>query len=360
MFKNILCFLLNKIYKIFKFVVFVFDSEILHNIAIYLLKNNFVPSAKLKQSQEDSLNIKFFNYIAKNPIGLAAGFDKNAECLRNLSKIGFGFIEVGTSTPLPQYGNSKPRLFRLKKYKSIVNRFGFNNKGSDYFVNNLKNFYLNPLRDKKVLIGANIGKNKDTQDISSDYITMIKKVYEYCDYITINISSPNTKGLRDIQNEKNLEILLQDIDSIKNDLIKKTNNITPILLKISPDISNEQVVQIINLVGIYKIDGLILTNTTVQKKFQKNQDEISIDIEGGISGNLLKDRSFEILKLFNTEIKKQNKNIPIISVGGISSSQDISDRLNNGAFAVQIYSSLIYEGFYLIHSLKKDLKSYKN
>ena len=329
-------------YKLLRPIIFCFTPEFCHNLAIFLLRHNLIAPQKVRHEKP----INFFGMVAKNKIGLAAGFDKNGEALKNLSKMGFGFIEVGTATPLPQSGNSKPRLFRLAKHKSIVNCFGFNNKGADCFAANLAKFY--PHKPANIMIGANIGKNKNTADISADYVIMLQKVYQFCDYITINISSPNTAGLRDIQNEENLEILLNNINIARHDLIRKHKQNKPILLKLSPDIEKSQMVYITNLIGKYGIDGVILTNTTVQKQFGSLPQ---INLQGGVSGSLLRQKSLQILKDFY-EIS-QGK-IPIISAGGIFTPEDVKERILHGAFAVQVYSSLIYEGFGLVKKLTEE------
>lgn len=323
-------------------IIFCFTAEFCHNLAILLLKYNLIPAQKVRQTKP----INFFGNLTKNPVGLAAGFDKNAQCLKNLSKLGFGFIEVGTATPLPQYGNAKPRLFRLAKHKSIVNCFGFNNKGADFFAANLAKFY--PNKPANIMVGANIGKNKNTKDISSDYVFMMKKIYQFCDYITINISSPNTAGLRDIQNEENLEALLNNLNIARHDLIRQHKQNKPILLKLSPEITKQQMVYIAQLIGKYGMDGVILTNTTTQKQFNNLPP---IALQGGVSGALLQQKSLQILKDFY-EISEGK--IPIISAGGIFAPEDVKLRLSNGAFAVQVYSSLIYEGFGLVKKLVKN------
>jgi dihydroorotate dehydrogenase len=337
-----------KLLKIVRHILLQLSPEIAHNIAIFCLKHNLVP-ATLTQNQRCKLD-KPLDYIKKNPIGLAAGFDKNADCIKNLANLGFDFIEVGTCTPKPQYGNSKPRLFRLKEQKTIINRFGFNSKGKDYFVKNLKKAMC---LTNRPLIGANIGKNKNTQSIESDYLIMLEAVYNYCDYVAINISSPNTLGLRDIQGEESLEILLKALQAKRLELQNTHGVYRPLFLKIAPDITKEQVIYIVSLSLKYKIDCLIVANTTIKRDFEALQISKFKSEQGGLSGNLLKDLSFSILKDF-LDVSKGL--IPIISAGGIDSSEDVKRRLALGAIGVQIYSALIFEGFELIHKIKNDTK----
>ncbi len=343
-----ICFL-----KIARFCLFLLKPEASHNLAIKSLKLNLVPSL-VKQTQvelNDKKNLlnNPLAYIKKYPIGLAAGFDKNADCIKNLAKLGFDYVELGTCTPLPQSGNAKPRLFRLTEQNSIINRFGFNSKGAEYFVANLQKAMQIKNRP---LIGANIGKNKDSTSITEDYLLMMQKVYPFCDYITINISSPNTKGLRDIQQEEALDTLLDAINRQSNSLSTVHGFKRPIFLKIAPDITQQQVAYISALCIKYKIDAIIAANTTIRRDFGSLQDPKYANFtgqQGGLSGALLNEQSLNILSLF---VKELNDKIAIISSGGIFSKEQVRQRLDAGAIGVQIYSAFIFKGTELIAKLK--------
>lgn len=340
------------IYKIIRPIIFCLDAEKCHNLAIKFLKyfpkfaTLFCYDKKYHNLQNNIWNIDF-----DNPIGLAAGFDKNAEAVIALNKFGFGFIEVGTSTPKPQKGNPKPRIFRLKQDNAIINRLGFNNLGSDIFIKNIDNIwrYFTKLNHRPI-IGVNIGKNKDTKDFFVDYDEMLSLVYNKSSYITINISSPNTKNLRDIQKEDNLADFLQKIMAKKNLLKKKCNKEVPILLKIAPDIDKEEQEKIANTILKNKIDGIIIANTTIDRNFNlkdQNQQEI-----GGLSGGPLFNKSNQILTNFYQLTKGK---VPIIAAGGVSNAQDAYEKIKLGASLVQIYSAFIYQGFGLTEKIKKDL-----
>jgi dihydroorotate dehydrogenase len=333
------------LYKLFRPFIFCFPPEFCHNIAIFLLKHKiFISNTPI---QPDS-KIKTFHIAGlkiRNPIGLAAGFDKNAECLETLDKLGFGFVEVGTCTPKPQYGNPKPRVFRLAKYKSLINRLGFNNKGCEYFVKNLKKYKQNNPHSNLV-IGANIGKNKDTTNFVSDYRYMFNQVYDFCDYITINISSPNTAGLRDLQSYDNLSTLLEALSNERLEMTVKK----PIFVKLSPDIDTQTIIDCCLAIQKYSIDGVILTNSTISRSMLPKKYH---SITGGLTGKCLTDLSLNALKEFK---KHLNPTISVISVGGIESLEDVLERLQNGADAVQIYTSLIYNGFSSINNIINNLK----
>jgi len=342
------------LYKIFKPIIFCFKAEIAHNLAINLLK--FLPNFCTlfcfnKKYQNLQNNIWDINF--ENPIGLAAGFDKNAEAALTLKKFGFGFIEIGTVTPKPQIGNPKPRMFRLRSDKAIINRLGFNNLGSSVIDKNISKIWCHESLDSKkdkIILGINIGKNKDTKDFADDYIKMLNQFYINASYITINISSPNTKNLRDIQKEENLAEFLQKImtqkDLLKNKLLKNV----PILLKIAPDLSSQQQEKIAEIIIKQKIDGIIISNTTIDRKLNlksKKQQE-----NGGLSGQPLFDKSNEILANF---YKLTKGKVPIIGVGGVSSAKQAYEKIKLGASLVQIYSAFIYQGFGLVEEIKKDL-----
>ncbi|MBL6664244.1 MAG: quinone-dependent dihydroorotate dehydrogenase [Rickettsiales bacterium] len=333
-----------RIYKIFRPLIFLLPAEKAHNLAIVFLK--FLPhtvSLFSYPKKYDSLKTKIFDIEFDNPIGLAAGFDKNAEVFNSLKSFGFGFVETGTVTPKPQSGNPKPRMFRLKEDKGVINRLGFNNLGADNFEKN-----INAKKSSELVVGINIGKNKDTQDDLEDYLILLKRFYSKASYITINISSPNTKNLRNIQHKENLDNFLAKIISLKEEM--KENKYTPILLKIAPDLDIKEIKDIAEVVLANKIDGVIISNTTVDRNLKlksKNKSEA-----GGLSGKPLFEKSNEVLKNF---YQYTNKQVPIIAVGGISNASDVYEKIKNGASLVQIYSSFIYEGFSLVEKIKKDL-----
>lgn len=338
------------IYKFFRPLVFLLNPEFSHNLAIKFLKStpNFATLFCLNRKYEN-LQTKVCNIEFDNPIGLAAGFDKNAEIVPVLAKFGFGFLEVGTVTPKAQLGNVKPRIFRLIRDRAIINRLGFNNKGSDYFANNVEQILFESV-DKKLVFGINIGKNKDSADGLKDYLYLMQKFYIKAPYITINISSPNTANLRDLQKDEHLESFLSGIMNKKNELKEKCNRDTPIFLKIAPDLTYEEQEKIANAVLRYKIDGVIISNTTISREF--NLKSRFASKEGGLSGKPLFDKSNEILCNF---YKLTEGKIPLIGVGGVFSAEDAYQKIKSGASLVQIYSAFIYRGFGLVERIKKDL-----
>tara|TARA_B110000003_G_scaffold258325_1_gene277429 strand:+ start:806 stop:1672 length:867 start_codon:yes stop_codon:yes gene_type:complete len=279
-----------------------------------------------------------------NRVGLAAGLDKNAEYITPLSRLGFGFIEVGTVTPRSQPGNIKPRSFRLIKNEGIINRFGFNNVGIDQFIKNLKKAKF------KGVLGINIGKNYDTpiDKAVEDYLTCFRKAYPYAGYIAINVSSPNTKNLRNLQSDKNLEILLKALKNEQKTLHKKFKKIVPFVVKVSPDNSIKQLDSIAKLLLKYKVDGVIATNTTIDRKrilSSKYAKE-----EGGLSGAPLNKKSTNVIKHLNKRLKGK---ITIIGVGGIITADDGIEKIKNGASLIQIYTGLIFKGHGLVNDLCK-------
>jgi len=335
------------IYKTISPLIFCLEAEKAHNMAINFLK--YAPkTASLfscnRKYQNLSQNIWGLDF--KNPVGMAAGFDKNAEVLEALQNFGFGFVEAGSVTPKAQPGNPIPRIFRLKEDRAIINRLGFNNLGSEVFAKNISNF----LPKAKVPIGINIGKNKNSRSQTKDYLSLLDKFYESASYITVNISSPNTKNLRDIQNKENLSEFLKTLNDKKQELLNKTNKNTPILLKIAPDLEIKQQEDISSAVLKAGIDGLIVSNTTIDRNLDlssKHKDE-----QGGLSGKPLFEKSNEVLR---NMYKFTNSQIPIIAVGGISSADEAYEKIKNGASLVQIYSAFIYEGFGLVNKINKEL-----
>ncbi len=295
--------------------------------------------------EDTSLEKEVFGLKFKNPIGLAAGFDKDGKYYSTMSQLGFGFIEIGTVTPLPQAGNAQPRLFRLPKDKGLINRMGFNNEGIDEMVSRLKS------KGKgDVVIGGNIGKNKVTpnEEALLDYEKCFHKLYPLVDYFVINVSSPNTPGLRSLQAKEPLTKLLTHIMSLR---AEKTN-VIPVLLKISPDLGWEQIDEVLEIVEEVGLDGLIATNTTVSRaELDTDSQRIEKIGNGGLSGEPLRKRSLEVVQY----IKTKKPNLPLIGVGGISQPHHALDMLAAGADLVQVYSGLVYSGPSLIKQAKKAL-----
>lgn len=314
-----------------------------HNLALWALRSNLLPAQKMEYKLALAQNI--FGLQFKNPVGIAAGFDKNAVAVNPLLKQGFGFVEAGTVTPLPQDGNPKPRIFRLPEDEAVINRLGFNNNGLEVFI---KNFTKH---NKKLgIAGANIGKNKDTINAADDYVKGVHAVYPFADYITINISSPNTKGLRDLQNAKALAELLTEIIKARNEAKKKYNKIVPLLLKIAPDIDSGEREDIAQIITEKQIDGLIVSNTTISRP--ETLASINLKETGGLSGCPLFAMSNQVL---SDMYRLTDGKIPIIGVGGIASPQDAYTKIRNGASLVQLYTALIYQGLSLVRSINNEL-----
>ncbi len=329
-------------------ILFNFDPEKVHHFTFSFLrfanKIPFVPNIikSCYTINDKRLEREVFGLKFKNPIGLAAGFDKDAKLYKELSNFGFGFIEIGTLTPKPQEGNPKKRLFRLKEDNGIINRMGFNNGGVFEAVERLK-------KNKNVLIGGNIGKNKLTpnEDAISDYELCFDALYDVVDYFVVNVSSPNTPNLRALQDKEPLTELLQTLQN-KNQTKPK---VKPILLKIAPDLTNEQLLDIIDIVQNTKIAGVIATNTTISREnlISENQKET-----GGLSGKPLTHRSTEVIRFLS---EKSNNAFPIIGVGGIHTPEDAIEKLNAGASLIQLYTGFIYEGPKLVKAINKKLLS---
>ncbi len=325
-------------------ILFWFDPEKVHYFSFsfikFISKIPFVPNL-LKWNYEvndTKLEREVFGLKFKNPVGLAAGFDKDAKCYQELSNFGFGFIEIGTLTPKPQDGNPKKRLFRLKQDSAIINRMGFNNGGVDAAVLRLK-------KNKGVLIGGNIGKNKLTpnEDAISDYLICFDALFDYVDYFVVNVSSPNTPNLRELQEKKPLTELLTKLETRNSEHLTKK----PILLKIAPDLTDEQLLDIIAIVNDTQIAGVIATNTTISRENLESENKVEV---GGLSGKPLTKRATEVIRFLS---EKSNKAFPIIGVGGIHSAEDALEKLEAGASLVQLYTGFIYEGPHLIREINK-------
>ena len=336
-------------YSIWKPIFFNIDPETVHHLVVKVLKifkpffrfNHYKYHFYYNGKPDRRLEKEVFGIKFPNPVGLAAGFDKNAEIYQQMSDHGFGFIEIGTVTPKPQKGNPKKRIFRLTEDNALINRLGFNNDGVEKVVNRLKN-------NINVIIGGNIGKNKDTPNVRAvdDYLICFDKLYDYVDYFTVNVSSPNTPNLRDLQNIDGLRsILIPLIDENK----KRSNK--PILLKISPDLDNSDILSIVDLIQELKIDGIITTNTTVSREKLKSDNKLKSE-KGGLSGAPLRNRSTEVISLIH---KYSKGTLPIIGVGGIMSVEDAIEKLNAGASLIQVYTGFIYNGPSFIYKINREI-----
>jgi dihydroorotate dehydrogenase len=316
-------------------------AETAHDMAIRSLGS---PLALLTGHAQPAAPIELMGIQFPGRVGLAAGFDKNADAIHGLNRLGFGFLEVGTVTPKPQKGNPKPRLFRLNRDQAIINRMGFNNKGVDYLVKQIQK------NRPQGVLGINIGKNKDTDNKKAldDYLIGFHKTHRLADYITINISSPNTPNLRALQNKDSLNQLLSGLKQAQLNAEKQTGKYTPLLVKISPDEDNNQLNAIAQVLQVTEIDGLICTNTTIRRPDSLVSDQQLIEQTGGLSGAPLKEQSLKTLK---TMRQRLGSDFPIIAVGGIMSVADAQQRFDCGADLIQIYSGFIYNGPRLIKEI---------
>jgi dihydroorotate dehydrogenase len=337
-------------YYFFRKILFLFDPEIVHYFVFSLLKLfNFIGLLNLFKSHKKDIKLVFgLNF--KNRIGVAAGLDKNGEYIEILDKFGFGFIEIGTVTPRPQKGNSKPRLFRLVEQDALINRFGFNNLGIDKVLENVKH------SNYSAILGINIGKNFDTEinNAVDDYLICFRKAYKIADYICVNISSPNTKNLRDLQSENHLNLLIKHLKAEQSKLKKLHQKYTPFLVKISPDLEPINLDIICKILIDNNVDGIIATNTTIDRQdilSSKHHKE-----SGGLSGQPLKNKSTSVLKYIS---KKLQGKVKIIGVGGISSYEDAKEKFDSGADLVQIYTGLIYKGLGLIDEIHRGIQQEK-
>ena len=322
-------------------LLFKLDPEKAHNLAIQSLKFNLVSNIFDENKNDPIFKTKIFEKEIDNPIGMAAGFDKNAEVYNPLFRLGFGFVEVGTITPLKQYGNSKPRVFRLVEDEALINRLGFNNHGSEVVLDRIKS------NNKLGLLGINVGPNKDSDNKMNDYLIGLKTFHQVADYITINISSPNTENLRNFHEETKLKELLKSILKEKNDLKSKV----PIVVKISPDINEDQINLISEILLENKINAIIISNTSDSSRdllsdIQKHQ-------KGGLSGKPIEKKSNILINKFYKLLKGK---IKIIGVGGVDSGQSAYDKFLAGADFVQLYTCMVFKGPNIVGIIKKDLK----
>ena len=322
-------------------LIFKLDPETAHNLAIKSLKFNFVPNILDEDKNNPLFKTKLFNKDLDNPIGMAAGFDKNAEVYNSLFRLGFGFVEAGTVTPLKQYGNPKPRVFRLVEDEALINRLGFNNHGAKNVFNRIKS-------NRQIgLLGINIGPNKDTENRLNDYIECFKIFHSVADYITINISSPNTENLRIFHDQKKLDDLLNAIEKVKKNL----NSKTPIAVKVSPDINEDDVSDISEVLLNNDIEVVIISNTSDSSRddlinMQKYQ-------KGGLSGRPIHERSTNLISKF---YKILNGRIKIIGVGGVDSGKSAHEKFLAGANYVQLYTGMVFRGPNIVNMIKKELK----
>ncbi len=339
-------------YQLLKPILFLWQPEKAHHLTVGLLK--FVLAIPIVNSifkslysyKNESLKREFMGLKFENPVGLAAGFDKDGKYYRQMAGLGFGFIEIGTVTPKPQGGNPQPRLFRLPEDRALINRMGFNNEGVDAMVERLKG-----KRPEGVVIGGNIGKNKVTpnEEAVNDYAICFEKLFDLVDYFVVNVSSPNTPGLRELQDKEPLTKLLSHLQKLNQ--AKPTQK--PILLKIAPDLTNEQLDDIIDIVKDTKLEGVIATNTTIAREpLSTSKKTIESIGNGGLSGAPLKQRSTEVIRYLH---EKSGKQLFIIGVGGIDCPEEAIEKLNAGASLVQVYSGMVYYGPALVKDINKKI-----
>ncbi len=336
-------------FNILRPLIFKFSPEVAHSLAIKALKLNNIPYSKPKDNH--ILEITFCEKKLSSPIGVAAGFDKNAEVYNPLFNLGFGFVEVGTITPKPQFGNPKPRVFRLEEDEALINRLGFNNSGSEQISKRIKE------NNKKGFLGINIGPNKDSKNRVDDYLICFRKFYNLADYITINISSPNTENLRDFHNQDELNSL---IDKLKNEK-KELNSNIPLAIKVSPDLNDDQINEVSKIIMEQEIGIIIVSNTT--DKNRENLKNINKLEKGGLSGKPIEKISNEVISKFYKILKDKTK---IIGVGGVSNGQDAFEKITSGATLVQLYTGMVYRGPRIASKISKELidllknKGFKN
>lgn len=349
-------------YKFVRNILFWFPAEWVHYFSMNCLK--FVCSAGFTRSllsmtfsfKNKGLTKEAFKLDFKNPVGLGAGFDKNGRYLRELEVLGFGFVEIGTVTPLPQVGNDKPRLFRLPKDNALINRMGFNNDGVKVISERLKVWREKPgaqltTHDSRLIIGGNIGKNKITpnEEAWKDYEICFKELHPYVDYFVVNVSSPNTPGLRELQEKESLRKILRHLQMINNGKARSK----PILLKIAPDLTQDQIDDVVDLALEIKLDGLVCTNTTISRAgLVTSQEELEKIGPGGLSGKPVKERSTVVVDYIS---KKTRGEIPIIASGGIFTVEDAKEKFNSGAALIQVWTGFIYEGPGIVKKICKAL-----
>lgn len=337
-------------YKLLVKLLFLMPAETAHYFTLNVLQTlQKIPGVfGLMRSMNFVKNeVKFVGITFPNRVGLAAGFDKNAKYLREFQSLGFGFVEIGTVTPLAQPGNDKPRLFRLIKDEAIINRMGFNNDGVDVVVERLKN------RPKDLIVGGNIGKNKVTpnENAQRDYEICFEKLYDVVDYFVVNVSSPNTPNLRALQDKEPLTKILSSLITMRNGFVKQGKMVKPVLLKIAPDLTVEQLNDVVDIVKDTQIEGVVATNTTISREgLLASKAEIAQIGAGGLSGKILFNHATEVLAHLH---QKSNSNIPLIGVGGIDTAEKASQKMKAGATLVQLYTGFIYKGPKLVKAIAK-------
>ena len=335
-------------YNLLRPALFTLDPETAHDATLTSLNTAHCLglSRLIPKPKADPRTVMGLNF--PNPVGLAAGLDKNGDCINGLAALGFGFIEIGTITPRPQPGNPRPRLFRLPAAKAIINRMGFNNHGVDALVTNVERANF------KGVLGINIGKNADTpiEKAADDYLICLRKVYAHASYVTVNISSPNTKNLRQLQGGDELDALLNQLKSEQEKLAQQHGKYVPLALKIAPDLDAEQIKQIASLLIKHRIDGVIATNTTLSREGVEGL--VHGNETGGLSGAPVKTKSTAVIRVLSSELEGA---LPIIGVGGISSGTDAIEKMQAGASLVQIYSGLIYCGQSLIAEVAEAIRT---
>ncbi|PSW56653.1 quinone-dependent dihydroorotate dehydrogenase [Photobacterium leiognathi] len=335
------------LYRIARSAIFQLDAEKAHDLAIEnFSRSTGTPLDLFYRQHLPERPVEVMGLTFKNPVGLAAGLDKNGECIDAFGAMGFGFVEVGTVTPRPQPGNDKPRLFRLIPAEGIINRFGFNNLGVDNLVENVKKAKYDGI------IGINIGKNKDTpiEKGAEDYLICMDKVYQYAGYIAVNISSPNTPGLRSLQYGEALDDLLSQLKEKQAELAEKHGKYVPLALKIAPDLDDHEILQVCDSLIRNKIDGVIGTNTTLDRSLVQGMEHC--DEVGGLSGRPLQNKSTEVIRKMAEALKGE---LPIIGVGGIDSAISAREKMMAGASLVQVYSGFIYHGPRLVKDIVNGL-----
>ena len=350
-------------YKVVRNILFLFPAEWVHYFSMNCLRLlcsigflRKLLAASFSPPVNTNLQSEIYNLKFKNPVGLGAGFDKNAKYLRELEALGFGFIEIGTVTPLPQAGNDKPRLFRLPKDQALINRMGFNNDGVKVIAERLRQWKdRESLHSRRLIIGGNIGKNKITpnEDAWKDYEICFKELHLYVDYFVVNVSSPNTPGLRELQEKESLRKILRHLQMINNGKAVAK----PILLKIAPDLTQEQLDDVIDLALEIKLDGLVATNTTISREGLSQESNARDQQPGGLSGKPLQKRSTEIVKYI---FEKTRGEIPIIASGGIFNGTDAKEKFSAGASLVQVWTGFIYEGPGIVNHICNYLKKNNN
>ncbi|MCD6055538.1 MAG: dihydroorotate oxidase [Gammaproteobacteria bacterium] len=337
------------LYPYYRRLLFCLPPEAAHHAALKLAASFACrPLLRLFQTPVEPLPVKLWGLTFPNPVGLAAGFDRHGDAIDTLARLNFGFLEVGTVTPLPQAGNTKPRIFRLPDYQALINRIGFYSKGVDYLAARLQQ------KRYQGVLGVNIGKNRSTpvEKAAEDYMTCLKAIYPYADYVTINISSPNTPGLRDLQYGEALKILLSSLKETQSRLSQLHQRYVPLVLKLSPDLDDEQIAAIAEQLIYYEMDGAIATNTSLQRP--RVQAHVLQALPGGLSGAPLIDLTVPFVHRLHYYLGDK---VPIIALGGITSGDDAKALIKAGAKLVQLYTGLIYKGPQLISDAINAIRS---